>query len=150
MREHQVGQDRSVKSTVCGRMEVSVDLGKHRCSLPLIPKNEKTRDWNLTSSPCAIWRNHAALARGKPQEGAKAARKACLLKNPAARCKKAANLPALVAASPRPPARARARRGYDRAADIPDAALRCCAPRREHWQGTGGSVAQPRPCGPRS
>ena len=44
MREHQVGQDRSVKNTVCGRMEVSVDLGKHRCSLPLIPKNEKTRD----------------------------------------------------------------------------------------------------------
>ena len=44
MREHQLGQDRSVKSTVCGRMEVSVDLGTHRCSLPLIPKNEKTRD----------------------------------------------------------------------------------------------------------
>ena len=45
-------------------------------------------------------RTHAALASGRPQKGATAARKACLLKNPAARCKKAANLPALVAASP--------------------------------------------------
>ena len=85
----------------------------------------------LGPSTPANRRNYTSLASGKPQKGATAARKACLLKNPAAR-KKAANLPALVAASPCPSSRARARRSYDRVADIPGAALRCCAPRRDH------------------
>ena len=42
MREHQVGQDRSVKNHRCGRMEVNFgDIG---CSLPLLRVKEKTRD----------------------------------------------------------------------------------------------------------
>ena len=99
MREHQVGQDRSVKSTVCGRWKYPWTSGNIGVLCLLSQKMKKPVIAVLTLVALRDLAKPRALAPGRPQKCATAARKACLLKNPVARCKKAANLPALVAAS---------------------------------------------------
>ena len=73
-------------------------------------------------------RTHARIRQ--TTEGCHNREKSLPAQEPRCTLQKAANLPALVAASPCPASRARARRGYDRAADILGRPLRCWPTRR--------------------
>ena len=149
MREHQVGQDRPVKNHRCGRMEVNFgDIG---CSLPLLRVKEKTRDCFFDpqrdarfgeSTPHSHQADHSSLPQLREKPAAS--------KTPLQAAKKLPTCQPLwqpLLARPREPGREEATTALLTFL-AQRSAVACRAVTTA--KATRGSVAQPRPCGPRS